>query len=267
MNSSGVFQTLGQSLHQEAQQAILGVERLQQQLDAKVEKDNQVVGALTDQCGTLSCLMSKERMEFSTWRKDFAMRHENGEKSLITLSAEMRDTCARLSDRMSEHFTAHTLRQPSPGIPPMSAQREEIRGKQEAELDLTQRAVKNHRLREVEWKQASVSVSLDNIEDSGHDHWLPKPLEQRVPIADHMLPNIGAQYSVDHVVLIDDENLGSSFLDLSTAVGSPSPSCDYSRSTCSPCARGRISSASASVRATAPSFCARHQNQDLQRSK
>lgn len=144
----------------------MGVERLQQQLNTKVEKDTQVVGALADQCGTLSCLMSKKRMEFSTWRKDFAMRYENGEKSFIASSAEMR-----------------------------------------------------------ELKQASAFASLDNIEDSGNNR------------------------------CIENENLGSSFLDLNTAAGSPSPSGDYSRSTCSQRARGRICSASASIHATAPSFC------------
>merc|ERR1712137_451318 len=227
------LQTLKQSLHQEAQQATLGVERLQKQFNAKVEKDTQVVGALSDQCGTLSCLMSKERMEFSSWRNELVVRQENGEKSLTALSAEMRDTRAQLSERINEklrsphdqgYSTAHTLEEPSSVIPHMSTQLKEISGKQEAELNVIRRAIKN--LRSCEMKQSSVSISLDNIEESNN-----------------------------HRCVASNENLGSSNLDLSTSVGSPSPSCDYSRSTGSQSARGRISSASASVCATAPSFC------------
>jgi len=125
----------------------------------------------------------------------------------------------------------------------------------EAELDMIRRAVKNNRLREVELGQSSVSLSLDHVGGSDNHHSPLKPLEQRVTIADHVFPDLGSQYSVDHLALIENIHVGSSYLDLSTAAGSPSASRDYTRSTCSHSARGRISCASASVTETSRSFC------------
>jgi len=137
-------------------------------------------------------------------------------------------------DKLSNEFESRTL-----------TQRIE---KKEAELDVIRRTVKNQRLREGELKQSSESISLDNIEGSDNHHSPLKPLEQTESIADHMLSDLGSRNSGDRLAFIGKENVGSLSLDLSTAVSSQSPSCDYPRST-------RISSASASITETSQASC------------
>merc|ERR1712007_270947 len=160
-------------------------------------------------------IMHKAGVQFGECKYFFDNNSEQESRSVDRLECVEKVVGERL-DKLTDEFERRTL-----------TQRIE---EKEAQLDVIRRAVKNQRLREVELKQSSVSISLDNSEGSDNHHSSLKPLKQRATIPDHMLTDLDSQYSVDHLASIENEHVCSSYLDLSTAPGSPSASRHCSRS-------------------------------------
>merc|ERR1712137_711188 len=97
----------------ETRRTTMAIERVQQQLDAKIQEDTLTVNGVLEQYATLSSLISQERSEFAAWRRDLATRQEASETSLSVLdkaiaaerelrsgfSAEVRSNMERLTER------------------------------------------------------------------------------------------------------------------------------------------------------------------------